>query len=248
MITAGRHSRDPPPPTHSIDLSRPSNTYAGQFGVLSGTIATNQIMANLSLLSTSAKAVVNHGDIASFINTLDGSFQLTHLPPGSHVLTIVDANYEFPRIRMDVIPSLTLGKPVKVRCSLTQPGMDWSTAVDSVPYMSAENNRVEVAAVAKRDFFKKRDSFSILSLLMNPMILISGFTMILFLVLPKLTEGIDPEEMREIQKQQREALQGSNPLANMDELSGKLANYFSGPSAAAAPGSSSRGGSAEDSS
>ena len=182
---------------------------------LSGRILPNNVLQDIGQLSPTVKVIINNGEYTSHL-TADGVFKFPLIRDGSHVLQILDAEYEFHRVRLDVH-----GK--SLRASLTQSGFNWARTSMYI------GTPLEVLAIGKLDFFKKREQFNILSLLSNPMILMSGVTMILFFLLPKMTEGMDPEALKEIQKQQQESV-GQMPKLEMPDVSEKLANYFASSS------------------
>ena len=64
-----------------------------------------------------------------------------------------------------------------------------------------------------------------MSIFQNPMMLMMGFSLIVFFVLPKITGHLDPETLKEIQESQR----GKKNVANameMPDISQNLANWL----------------------
>ena len=68
-----------------------------------------------------------------------------------------------------------------------------------------------------------RQSFNVLSLLKNPMVLIVGFMAIMMIAMPQMMAGMDEEEMAKMRKQMREQQAGNDP----NEL---LQSFFGGGS------------------
>merc|ERR1712032_89062 len=54
--------------------------------------------------------------------------------------------------------------------------------------------------VANLNFFEKREGFKISSILMNPMALMMGVTLVIMLVMPKMMANMDPEQLKEMQQ------------------------------------------------
>ena len=77
-------------------------------------------------------------------------------------------------------------------------------------------------------YFRAKEGFSISGLLANPMLLLTGFTMLLMFALPKMNDAIDPEYkvfnlIQEIKKNQ--------PTPELPDISNSLANWFLPPEA-----------------
>eukprot|EP00004_Rigifila_ramosa_P007895 TRINITY_DN1909_c0_g1_i2.p1 TRINITY_DN1909_c0_g1~~TRINITY_DN1909_c0_g1_i2.p1 ORF type:complete len:148 (+),score=25.70 TRINITY_DN1909_c0_g1_i2:208-651(+) len=61
--------------------------------------------------------------------------------------------------------------------------------------------------------YEQREPFSLLPLLSNPMVLMMGFTFLMAIAMPYMTAGMDPEELKKMQKSQ-------NPETLFKELFG----------------------------
>ena len=55
---------------------------------------------------------------------------------------------------------------------------------------------------AKPTFFEKREGFKVSGMLMNPMVIMMGVTMLLMVVFPKMMANMDPEQLKEVQQMQ----------------------------------------------
>mmetsp|Transcript_37525 Transcript_37525/g.65937 ORF Transcript_37525/g.65937 Transcript_37525/m.65937 type:complete len:102 (-) Transcript_37525:24-329(-) len=51
-------------------------------------------------------------------------------------------------------------------------------------------------------FFEKREGFQWSSLLMNPMAIMMGVTLLIMVVFPKMMANMDPEQLKEMQQMQ----------------------------------------------
>ena len=56
--------------------------------------------------------------------------------------------------------------------------------------------------VAKPTFFEKREGFNWSGMLMNPMVLMMGVTVLIMVVFPKMMSNMDPEQLKEMQQMQ----------------------------------------------
>jgi hypothetical protein len=122
----------------------------------------------------------------------DGSFTFRDVPPGIHEIQVVDAFRYFPKVIVEV---------------------NEQGGVKAYNLMFHEKNgmyRQEVVGtitlkpLAYIDYFEKRQQISILSFFMNPMFLIMAFTVGVGWLMPKMLEGLDPEERKEIARQQKD--------------------------------------------
>ena len=68
-------------------------------------------------------------------------------------------------------------------------------------------------------YFEVKRGFSIFMLLKNPMVLMMLFTVGLMVVMPKMMEGLDPEEKARM-KQQMEAQQSGDPTQLLSQMFG----------------------------
>ncbi|KAL6603054.1 hypothetical protein ACP70R_043415 [Stipagrostis hirtigluma subsp. patula] len=64
-------------------------------------------------------------------------------------------------------------------------------------------NELVLEPLKEEQYYEKREPFSIMSLLKSPMGLMVGFMVIMVVVMPKMMENIDPEEMKQAQEQMR---------------------------------------------
>ena len=73
--------------------------------------------------------------------------------------------------------------------------------------------------VAKPVFFEKREGFKVGSILMNPMAIMMGVTLLIMLVMPKMMANMDPEQLKEMQEMQG----GIADMLNPEKLKEKQA-------------------------
>lgn len=156
-----------------------------------------------------SKVIIDGGRYSSPLDE-QGHFHFD-LPSGSFVLQVLSTTFAFDRIRLDVSND-------EIIATLTLPGTSWSKVG---PRMRVP---LELTPRSRYVHDVPPPSFSILGLLMNPMILMSVIPLGLLLLLPKLTEGLDPEALKEIQQQRAAQPQAA---LEMPDVSQKLANFFS---------------------
>lgn len=126
----------------------------------------------------------------------NGDFEFSDVPPGSHLLEVVAMGYFYPPVRIDV-SARHKGKVLAA----------WS-----------EDRRkvlpdLHIEPIGKMNYFEKRDSFSLRSFLMNPMMLMMLFTLVCVVIF----SNIDPETFKEMQ---REAEEERKKAANLLSASG----------------------------
>jgi len=128
-----------------------------------------------SVVPSSFRVRLNGGEAEAFIRA-DGRFAFNNVEAGLHELSIVDPFHVYPRYLVD-IDSGTL-KPRFYEI----PNPAAPTVRRELP------NGLVVRPLGVQDYFEKRQQMSILSLFMNPMVLIMGFTLLMGFAMPKLME------------------------------------------------------------
>ena len=75
--------------------------------------------------------------------------------------------------------------------------------------------------VAKPTFFEKREGFNWSGMLMNPMVLMMGVTVLIMVVFPKMMSNMDPEQLKEMQQMQGGLADMLNPEKQRERLEEK---------------------------
>lgn len=83
---------------------------------------------------------------------------------------------------------------------------------------------MEFTPTHQSDHIQAEESFSIISFIFSPMILLSVFSLFLLFLMPKLMEGLDAEEMKELSRTQS----NTASMISGADLSNKLSNALSG--------------------
>lgn len=148
--------------------------------------------AGVRLKAADVKLVLNGGQHVTFPRT-DGSFSFRGVPAGTHLLEVVSMGAFFPPVRLDV-SARTRGQ---------------------VRAVYAENQReplpepLVLHPVRVEEYFEKREPFSLYKLMFTPVGMMVGFVAVVVLVLPRLMDSIDPEEMKQMQEEMRNRPQPS---------------------------------------
>ncbi|EFJ08694.1 hypothetical protein SELMODRAFT_131306, partial [Selaginella moellendorffii] len=133
----------------------------------------------------SVKLLLNGGEKITF-PLKNGYFAFQGIPAGTHLIEVSAPGFFFSPLRVDVSARLH----GQVRASLVETGRVLS-------------GNLVLEPMRQEQYFEKREPFSVLGLLKSPMGLMVAFMLIAVVVLPKLMDNIDPEEMKKIQEEMR---------------------------------------------
>ncbi|XP_055707631.1 ER membrane protein complex subunit 7 homolog [Phlebotomus papatasi] len=149
---------------------------------------------------------INGGEYLGFLRE-DGSFIISGVPSGSYVLEIVNADYIYESVRVEINPK---GKFRARKVNFVQPSQ-----VIQVPYP------LKLKALTRFKYFQMREQWKITDFLFNPMVLMMILPLLLMLVLPKMMS--DPEAKKEM-----ENLNLSKMTNEMPEISEVITSFFTG--------------------
>ncbi|TPX50674.1 hypothetical protein SeMB42_g00909 [Synchytrium endobioticum] len=173
-----------------------------------GIISSNPILPNISTLGPATRITLNQAQYSTYLQE-DGSFSLENIPPGTYILTIDNLYYTFDRIRLDVAAD-------SIHATLSNLGTSWKQMGPPVPYP------LVLQARSRIEYFDKREGFNIWGFFANPMMLMSGATLLMIFVLPKIMGSLDPDMMKEIQGQPQPQ------MPQLPDISSSLANMITG--------------------
>ncbi|OTA91398.1 hypothetical protein M434DRAFT_76340 [Hypoxylon sp. CO27-5] len=252
-------------------ISLPS-VILGALSCLAATTASSQQQTTLTLWIPSSQHLPNphtlpattHATLTSLRKaydaplTVSGTFSFHNVTPGSYLADVHCKTHVFAPLRVDVIESEAgegkakgSARELVVRAWETYRGNDWENKGQEVPRTGGEDGRFAVRALGPKEYFIERGSFSILSILKNPMILMGLVSLGLFIGMPKLIENMDPEMRAEWEEQQKKSPMsslmgggqqpGANPMGNFD-MAAYLAGQGSKKDEGESPSSSNNGG------
>lgn len=178
------------------------------FQSIEGLITVNSILTSISSLGPTTRITLNHGQYSTYLKE-DGSFTLQNIPPGTYTLNIENMYYTFERIRIDISKE-------SIQATSSNLGTDWKQMGSSIAYP------LLLEAKSKIEYFEKRDGFNVWKFISNPMILMSGGSLLTIFILPKLMGSIDPDLMKEIQSQPQPQ------MPQLPDISSSLANMMTG--------------------
>ena len=148
--------------------------------------------------------VVDGGKYRGFLKS-NGGFTINQVPPGSYLVEVISPNHVFEPARVDI--SSKSGKIRARKANLLKP-----TQVLHLPYP------LRFKAEEQAQFFEKRESWSMLSMLKNPMILLLIAPVILMLIVPKLMKSVDPEYQKEMQDSMNILQQPGSSMPSLEEM------------------------------
>jgi hypothetical protein len=113
----------------------------------------------------------------------NGEFEIHGVVPGSYLVEVVAENYVFEPQRVDI--SSKSGRVRARKANFLN-----SKTIDHLPYP------LKFRTGNQAEFFEKREPWSIISTLKNPMVLLLVAPMILMLIIPRLMKGMNPEDQK----------------------------------------------------
>lgn len=139
------------------------------------------------------------GDKYSAMTNVAGAFKFYDVPSGIYLLDVASVNHLFPQIKVKVSAQNGTINVVEYK----YPGAKRVPA----PYP------IVLAAIIPLSYFQVRQKFSILGMIMgNPMMLMMLVSLCVVMYFPKMMSGMDPEAMKELQK---EAEMSGDPMSKL---------------------------------
>ncbi|KAF5382920.1 hypothetical protein D9757_006372 [Collybiopsis confluens] len=154
-----------------------------------------------------SRAVLDNGDWSGGI-LRNGSFLIPNVPAGTYLFSIVSHDYLFDQLRVDVSDSEVEAHPY-IPGTAMNPA---STLALSYP--------LKLSARQKSNYFVPVESFNIMGMLKNPMILMMIFAGGLVLGMPYLMKNLDPESLEDFKKEQVKISHAQSALTSGDFKSG----------------------------
>ncbi|KAM3430941.1 hypothetical protein NHJ13734_007506 [Beauveria thailandica] len=145
------------------------------------------------------------------------SFVFRNVSAGSYLADVHCPTDGFAPLRVDVDEEKGEGEEeeavvVVVQAWETYRGNDWGNKGEALVLKQGSDGTqgFEVRALGRKGYFMERPKFSVMSILMNPMILMGLVSMVIFIGMPKLVENMDEETRAEWEASQKE-----NPMNSL---------------------------------
>lgn len=161
--------------------------------------------------------------------TAIGQLVFANVTTGSYLAEVHCATHIFPPMRVDIAvdPSATgPAPPLFIAASETYRGNDWGNRGEALVRLDSVDTAVQSGRPAStyqsptfvvrpfsalpKAYYTERSSFSALSILRNPMILLAMVSMAIMFGMPYLIDNMDPEMRREFEEQQK-----SSPMSGL---------------------------------
>lgn len=173
------------------------------------------------LWAPSSVVLVDGEEHVGFVR-LDGSFTVNDVPPGSYVVQIASAAYNFEPVRVDINSK---GKMRARRVNYIR-----TSEVVQLPYP------LQIRCSGLHSYFIQRETWGWSDFLMNPMVLMMVLPLVIILLLPKIINTNDPVMRQEMEQ----SMNMLNPNPELPDVSELMTKFFAPPKS---HGSKSGGGS-----
>jgi hypothetical protein len=151
--------------------------------------------------NVTTRITLNNAEYTTY-SRADGSFVIYSVPPGIHQLDVHSVDFHFGQIKIQLLEeSMDVPKCLEYAYAgaLKQP-----TKYPLVLYPHAVYQ-----------YFEPRRGFSPFNMLKNPMVLMMLFSGVLMFVMPKMMEGLDPEEKAKMKSQMENQSDPTKMLSQM---------------------------------
>ncbi|KAM3543985.1 hypothetical protein ARSEF1564_003094 [Beauveria bassiana] len=141
------------------------------------------------------------------------SFVFRNVSAGSYLADVHCPTDGFAPLRVDVVGGKEEEEEEEaVQAWETYRGNDWGNKGEALVLKQGSDGTqgFEVRALGRKGYFMERPKFSVMSILMNPMILMGLVSMVIFIGMPKLVENMDEETRAEWEASQKE-----NPMNSL---------------------------------
>lgn len=180
--------------TASSELENATLSIEGKLAIPNGANASN------------IKVSLN-GEKYITLSSLDGSFSFPFIPSGIYLLDVLSVKDIFPQMKIKVD---ALEKSINV-VEYKYPGA--KRLQSSYPLI--------ITALSPVAYFQRKAPFSITALIFgNPMMAIMVLSLGAMMFFPKLLQGMDPEQMKELQQEMNAQGGAGDPFAQLKKMAG----------------------------
>ncbi|KAI0824240.1 hypothetical protein BC628DRAFT_1323366 [Trametes gibbosa] len=171
-----------------------------------GRVQWNQQCRSLKELGQ-AKVLLDDGKLRGSV-TRDGSFVIPGVPAGTYILSVLAHDHYFEQAHVFEGDSLPEVRPYF-------PGTPLSPAAPATL-----SYPVVLSARGRHDYFVPRESFNVLAMFKNPMMMMMLGAGVLVLLLPTLMKNMDPEVMEDFKERHAKMTNIQSSLQSGDIASG----------------------------
>ncbi|GJP37781.1 hypothetical protein CLOM_g22193 [Closterium sp. NIES-68] len=172
-----------------LTLAAGSAQAANAVALEGGTVVDGYVRLDaLKIKSTAVKILINGGDSVAFVRS-NGYFSI-NLSPGTHTLQVTAPGAFF--------------LPVMLQISAKHAGNFRAVVIREQGPASLSIDPLIISPFAAEEYFEKREPFTIWTLLKNPMGIMICLMLVVMVILPRLADSIDPEEMKQMQEQMQQ--------------------------------------------
>lgn len=167
-------------------LTTPSSSAGHDGYVVEGRVKVEGLGARVFPSKTvNIHVIWNGGQQVTYVRP-DGYFAFQGVTAGTHLLEVSALGYAFSPMRVDVSARLH--------------GQVRALAVETRRYYS---DVLVLEPMREEVYYERREPFSAIALVKSPMGLMVGFMVVALVLLPRLMDSIDPEEMKRVQEEMR---------------------------------------------
>jgi hypothetical protein len=175
---------------------------------IQGKIKWNDVCTKYEDLGPS-KVILDDGRLSGSV-TKDGSFVIPDVQPGTYLLSVESRDYIFDSFRIDVTPSEPM--PEIRPHVLGTPFNPTSPISLSYP--------INLVPRGKNAYFIARESFNLVGMFQNPMMMIMVFTGVMMFAMPYIMKNMDPEMLEDFKGRQAKMASIQNSMQSGDLKSG----------------------------
>eukprot|EP00536_Pseudo-nitzschia_multiseries_P008167 jgi/Psemu1/319318/estExt_fgenesh1_pm.C_2030013 len=162
-------------------------------------------MGSSRVFNITTKITLNSGEYTTY-SRRDGSFVIYDVGPGIHQLDIDSKTYHFPQVKIQLLEE-SMDAPKCLEYAF--PG----AAKRALKYP------LVIHPKGSYQYFETKRGFSIFGLLRNPMVIMMLFSVGLMVAMPKMMEGLDPEEKARMKEQMKNQ---QDPTAMLSQMWGDM--------------------------
>ncbi|KAF4572755.1 hypothetical protein EYR40_004163 [Pleurotus pulmonarius] len=189
-----------------------------------GDILWNDICPGPEKLGRS-KVVLDEGQYYGGIQQ-DGKFTIPDVPAGTYVLSVLTHDFVFDQLRVDIL-------------NTTPPAVEVHPYIPGTPLNPPSSvilpHPISLVARQKHDYFVAHESFSLLAMFKNPMMMIMLVTAVMAIGTPYLMKNMDPEALEEMRASQAKIASAQSAFATGDFKSSISALMSDEPAAVPQP-------------